>query len=207
PESLSGVTMHCTNGIIIQKKAEHPITCSYSATAVAAPENTQRRRSFKPYTDEVIAPYYKPRERSHPPTVQALDINNNLIGNMLSKLSNFVWVVTRMKAVENGKEQHVPSWTGFFSEVENEEQKQIHKVHYLPAINQSPTKLDTVQEVLKQVKAKAEAIGLQHADLVLDHAIYSKASEVLTIPKTVISRNLSIFVWDHSMLAAFLWLL
>ena len=191
PESLSGVTMHCTNGIVIQMKVENASNHSQSATAVAAPATYQRRRSFKPCSDDVIAPYYKAKERSQPPKVQTIDINDNLIGNMLSKLSNFIWVVARMKAVNEGKEQHVPSWTGYFSEVTNEEKSQVHNVHFLPAINQSPTKFDTVQEVLKQVKAKAETIGLKHADLVLDHAIYSKALEVLANPN---NRHLQDFI-------------
>ena len=43
-------------------------------------------------------------------------------------------------------------------------------------------RLDTVQEVLRQVKAKAESLGLESTDLVFDHAIYAKAVEVLTNP-------------------------
>ena len=41
-------------------------------------------------------------------------------------------------------------------------------------------RLDTVQEVLRQVKAKAESLGLESTDLVFDHTIYAKAVEVLT---------------------------
>ena len=42
--------------------------------------------------------------------------------------------------------------------------------------------MDTVQEVLRQIKAKAESLGLENTDLVFDHAIYPKAVEVLTNP-------------------------
>ena len=35
---------------------------------------------------------------------------------------------------------------------------------------------------MRQVKAKAESLGLESADLVFDHAIYAKAVEVLTNP-------------------------
>lgn len=58
-----------------------------------------------------------------------------------------------------------------------------HSVHYLPAINQSPTRFDTIQEILLQVKEKSDALGLSCADLVLDHAIYTKALEVMTNPE------------------------
>ena len=40
-----------------------------------------------------------------------------------------------------------------------------------------------MQEVLQQVKAKAESIGLKEGYLVLDHAIYNLALEVLMDPK------------------------
>ena len=39
--------------------------------------------------------------------------------------------------------------------------------------------MDTVQEVLNQCKAKAEGLNLPGTDLVLNHAIYSKAVEVM----------------------------
>ena len=51
-----------------------------------------------------------------------------------------------------------------------DENKPIHDIHYLPPINQSTTKFDTVQEMLVQVKEKASALGLLATDLVLDHA-------------------------------------
>lgn len=54
--------------------------------------------------------------------------------------------------------------------------------HFLPAINQSPTQNDTVQEVLNQVHKKTQKLGHQSADLVFDHAIYAKALEILNNP-------------------------
>ena len=39
--------------------------------------------------------------------------------------------------------------------------------------------MDTVQEILFQVKEKAEALNLKETDLVLDHAIYCKAVEIV----------------------------
>ena len=101
---------------------------------------------------------------------------------MFSKISDMLWVIIRHQVVQDGKAQSVPSWTGFFNEVSNTNSEKLHSIHYLPAIDQSPTRFDTVQEVLRQVKAKAEALGLMHTDLVLDHAIYTKALEVLSNP-------------------------
>ena len=54
-----------------------------------------------------------------------------------------------------------------------------HTSSFLRTINQSPTMLDTVQEVLRQAGVKYERIGFRSADVVLDHAIYAKAFEIL----------------------------
>ena len=43
----------------------------------------------------------------------------------------------------------------------------------------SPTKMETVKEVLVQCKEKAAQIGLCETNLVLDHAIYWKAVEII----------------------------
>ena len=56
---------------------------------------------------------------------------------------------------------------------------------YLPTINKSPTKMETVQEVLIQVKQRAEALTLNETDLVLDHAIYCKAVETVMQKRNV----------------------
>ena len=56
------------------------------------------------------------------------------------------------------------------------------QVAYLPAINQSPTKMETVLELLRQSKIKAEKLGLSETDIVLDLAIYAKAVEILSNP-------------------------
>ena len=62
-------------------------------------------------------------------------------------------------------------------------------MHYLPAINKSPTRLDTVQEMLNQVKAKADKLNQNCTDPVLDHAIYSKVVEVINDPQNASLRE------------------
>ena len=64
----------------------------------------------------------------------------------------------------------------------NDDNFETHGVSFLPAINQSPTELDTVHEVLQQVKRKTEILNVQSADLVLDHAIFTKALNILNDP-------------------------
>ena len=66
-----------------------------------------------------------------------------------------------------------------------------HTVAYLSTINKSPTQMDTIQEVLCQVKEKAEALNLKESDLVLDHTIYCKAVEIVMSKKTLTLDHLS----------------
>ena len=63
-----------------------------------------------------------------------------------------------------------------------EDEQGLHTVLYLPAIDGSPTKMEVIQELLSQIKIKAEQPGLKSADAVFDHGIYAKALEVLTNP-------------------------
>ena len=102
---------------------------------------------------------------------------------MISKKSDCIWVLARYQSKIYEKEQEIPSWTGFYYEASKPDNlSPPHSVYYLPAINQSPTKMDTVQEILLQAKAKAEAVGLRETDVVLDHAIYCKALDIMMNP-------------------------
>ena len=81
----------------------------------------------------------------------------------------------------------MPGWTGFYHQVLTLTHNDNHlsKTFYLPSIAQPPTKISTVEEVLCQVKKKAEALKNKEADLVLDHAIYCKALEVIMDPRNL----------------------
>ena len=91
-----------------------------------------------------------------------------------SRMIDFYWVLLR----ENSKS--VPSWKGFNYLIYPNENEPEHTISYLPAINQSPTKLDTVLELLTQSKLKAEKLQLTEVDVVVDQAIYAKACEVFS---------------------------
>ena len=135
PKTINGELMHCTNGIIIQrtpKQANHISTCGTKPM--------QKRRSFKPIA-KTIAPYIQPKDRKNLPVIRNIEIENNNLGDMLSKNANTVWAIARRYASESGTDQCVPSWTGFFYEVSDVEQDELyesHSVYYLPAIDQSP---------------------------------------------------------------------
>ena len=56
------------------------------------------------------------------------------------------------------------------------------RVVYLLSVNQSPTEMATVNEVLHLVKVKVDALQLAEVDSVLDHSIYFKALEIISNP-------------------------
>ena len=82
-----------------------------------------------------------------------------------------VWPILRYESLAA---QIIQRWKAFFYEVEHQTIDK-HTAEYLPTINKSPAKMDTVQEVLRQVKEKAQALNLKETDAVLDHATYCNA--------------------------------
>ena len=138
PETINGEVMHCTNGIIIQrtpKQANHISICRR--------KSMQKRRSFKPIAKN-IAPYIQSKNRKNLPVIRNTEIENNNLGDMLSKNANTVWAIARRYASESGTDQCVLSWTGLFhedSDVEQDKLHESHSVYYLPAIDQPSNKV------------------------------------------------------------------
>ena len=174
PESLNGKNMHVTNGIIVQCE-EHsdviPITTRFSQCKVT------RQRSFQALESPL---------RHHNTQKRASHLNGKYAGIdttfdeenwNLARIFGFIWIVLRKVSPST-----IPNWTGFNYLLELQTLKTVHKVSYLPAINSSPTDMDTVLEVLMQSEAKAKAMNLPKTDLVLDQAIYAKAVEFLNNP-------------------------
>ena len=180
PETLSGVSMHCTNGIMIQRPSNPIAVDDTKFKAEQTPKETTMRRSFTPVNTSVY-PYKKPKDRPTPQLLDNVIVENNLFSEMVSKAKHWIWLLARYQSVQLLSSQIVPGWSGFNSETIDDSFK-AHKVSFLPAINQSPTKMDTVHEVLKQVKRKSELLNVQSADLVLDHAIFTKAFDILNDP-------------------------
>ena len=147
---------------------------------VTAATSTSRRRSFKAIQYE-LPPFMKAKERPNPLTIQNFDTDVNQLDGWLSKCEDLVWSVLRYQCSQE-TEQVIPGWKGFFYEI-TEETDDKHVVGYLPTIRKSPTKNDTVQEVLLLCKEKAESLNLTETDLVLDHAIYSKAVEIIMMER------------------------
>ena len=94
---------------------------------------------------------------------------------MLYKQEDLLWLLLRYRNKDN---QVILGWKGLFYEI-TKETADIHIAGYLPTICQSPTKMNIVLEMLKQCNQKAEALSLNEMDLVLDHAIHTKAVEIV----------------------------
>ena len=180
PETLSGTSMHFTNGIIIQRAVGNA-TEPNRETNLDASYFERKKRSFQPIQNE-IQPYYATKERINPDTVQEIEEQRDFMVEHISQRQDTLWSLCRYKASEELHKQIIPSWSGFNFEVSPISECRPHDVYFLPPINKSPTKFDTVQEMLLQVKETSKRLQLPHADLVLDHAIYAKALEVLSNP-------------------------
>lgn len=177
PESLTGVAMHCTNGIIIQLADRAPSLVRESRVPHHLAE--KRERSFKGMPT-IIDPIIS-KKRTNPATRNA-ELLPTSKRELHSRSLDNAWVMLRYQASSHGIQFAVPNWTGYNCLI-TEKNDSYHQVAYLPAIDKSPSKLETVAELLQQTKAKAEALGLSETDLVADQAIYAKAVEVLMMPQ------------------------
>ena len=147
-ESIYNVTVHETNGIVIQMKSNNNrdfnnqnIPPTRSTTNVQSIEH----RSFKPVLQEVW-PFIKPKQRTNPKPIQNVskDINLldiNLLDGWISKCEDVCWSILRYK---NSCNQTIPVWKGFFHEVSSTVDEE-YIVGYLPIIRSSPAKIETVK--------------------------------------------------------------
>ena len=175
--------MHCTNGIIIQ-------ICSGITQQSNRPcpsDRKTRNRSFSPKECKIAkyinCPWQCP---SYDYADVSLEISEVDSGFKDSCKTDFLRILLR--AVD----KTIPDLTGFNSLInQSDDSEQVHEIYYLPAINASPTENDTVLELLQQSKCKAEKLGLDETDIVLDKAIYVKATEILSNP---VNSNLRKFI-------------
>ena len=106
-------------------------------TNAVVPAET-RRRSFHPIHSEITL-YYQPKDRPAPPPLPDVEIDKNILGDMMLKTADLIWMLARYQSVQLLQLQEVPSWTGFYQEVTNKNDHPPHLISFLPAINQSPT--------------------------------------------------------------------
>ena len=174
PESLSGQSMHVTNGIVIQM---HPNTKDEIITPGTLSRVLKpKHKSFKAISTE-MTPYLK-QKRVNPTHMHGIriEVEGEKQDLDLHSLIDMCWSMLYVSS------RNVPSWTGFNYLIQTDTGEVPHSITYLPAINSSPTEMSTVLELLQQSKCKAEHLGLTETDIVLDQAIYAKAFEILLNP-------------------------
>ena len=112
PESLSGVSMHVTNGIIIQlsNRNNELLQIDEANTPII-----EKRKSFIPMETDILP--YKAAPRLHPPILPDIDRNENFMSEYLSRKSDLLWLLLRSQSYIVKQEQNVPGWSGFYYEV------------------------------------------------------------------------------------------
>ena len=182
-ETLSGSdTTHCTNGIIVQPR---------TSTCLPEPSIHQlslhKRRSFKPDPSQTQSMLYVPGVKRNPATE---DIDNASIQKSpevqhSAMTHDFVWFLSRMNLdeslthIDDNRMQCVPSWAGFNAVLRKHNVPATDVIGYCQVIDSSPTEAATVYTLLKRSVTMAERIGQQDVIVVLDQAIYAKATEII----------------------------
>ena len=161
------------------------------------PLENSRRTSFQPMSVDLTPCIIKEKEQ---PTPINFEKQLSAFEEMISKTDDLIWILLGSNEATQNKDTKIPGWTGFHhltgAPVDPQD---VSQVVYLPSINCPPTDLKAVNEVLRQVKCKADHLHLESTDLVLDHAIYNKALQILLNPvnedlrKKVFIRN--VYFW------------
>ena len=81
PETIRGETMHCTNGILIQKRVEDKRSDSEEP---AYQQQVIKKRSFQPVLSS-LDPYYQPKERLGPQPLGGVEQNKDFICEYLAR--------------------------------------------------------------------------------------------------------------------------
>ncbi len=184
PESLKGLSLHCTNGIVIQSSRvalNHPEPFSTIVSAVSTGKKPPKKFNALPL--EMPSYVQIKRKYTESTTEVQLDMYQGVVQRSL--VVDTMWIIAKSQARKRNIEQNIPNWTGFNYLLCEDDSDDYDKIGYLPSINKSPTSHDTVLELLSQSKLKAEKLRLNETDVVLDMAIYSKAVEIMMNPRYI----------------------
>lgn len=109
PESLSGTSMHVTNGIMIQLS-----DLSNQLRNSDQELNVRKRKSFTAMNIDIA--HYKKSERVRPPSLGNINKAKNLDQYLYMK-TDLVWLLLRRQSQIMDLNQNIPAWTGFNYEV------------------------------------------------------------------------------------------
>ena len=184
-------TTHCTNSIVVQRIA---VTVPPPPDAT---ENQQRStwhgRWLQPAGNRAF-PEYNADSRLgpgvYPLDITTLESPSDCSGAVAARHCNLVWLLTRLPSspiplAADGQldtavtREQVPDWSGFNAALSLSKVPPVSRIGYLPVINQSPTELATVHQVLKNAVNVAKQQGQDDIVVVVDQSIYAKAQELL----------------------------
>ena len=169
-ETISGKgTTHSTNGILIQSGKPEVV-------------NDQRPSVPRSHKRSITAPasslvsYFGSGKKGPAPFGQDLDITENRRESYLLSAKKKE-LAFRLSRIQGQRGSLLPSWTGYNTLLDQAKPK-ISSVYYLPAIDASPTLMDTINTIL--VKSVKICTLLQQESIVIvcDQAIYSKAQQI-----------------------------
>ena len=163
-ETLSGAgTSHRVNGIAVQ--ARH--FGLHLPPAPGVEQARTRKKSIDPSVISVVPPY-SAGDRCSPRARTFVEVTAEEFSAEARKM-NLLWILVQLHAKEK---QKASSWTGFNISVRNKVQVSQDVIGYLSTIDAPATDMATVHEVLVQ------SLKIKSIVLVLDQALYAKATEV-----------------------------
>ena len=138
PETISGISLHCTNGIIIQAPGLPRAT---SSSEIMCKASTRLRKISCKALTKNVKPVYRQPKKLNPKNTLYVGTDTELIHQVNSKKEDLIWILARYKSSEFlSVIQTVPGWTGFYHLVLRKNAvSPINKVFYLPSIDKSPT--------------------------------------------------------------------
>ena len=147
-------TTHCTNGIIVQRKA---LTCELPPVASTTNQAPNKKRTVTCVPSNVL-PYSSSSRKG--PSQLNIDVDKIVKSNAQvsvdSLLRDFGWRLCRQPYqdglfdVQTGQTQVIPAWTGFNTLLQNNNVLRECSVGYCEVVDASPTELPTVYTVLKR---------------------------------------------------------
>ena len=169
-ETLSGKgTTHSTNGILIQtgkpevQHEQHPSLPRSHKWSISAPTSS-------------LVSYFRTVKKGPAPCGQDIDIRESQddLNLVSAKKKDLAFHLSRLPRRHGCL---LPSWTGYNTQLDDSKPK-ISSIYYLPAIDASPTMMDTVNTIL--VKSVRICTLLQQESIVIvcDQAIYSKVQQI-----------------------------
>ena len=96
--------------IMIQPQEPNHISINEESTTISG-VTYQSKRSFKRISMDIRK--YQPVKRTTPAEIKLVEREQNLLIEEFSKRQDLIWILARMKSVENSTVQTVAAWTGF----------------------------------------------------------------------------------------------